>query len=82
MARFRIGCHTLTWGNYSKVRDFTELGKGVLRGKIKNILETLEKINYTNWIIVELDRTFRTPSNSAEFESARISRDFLKEAGY
>ncbi|MDP2942025.1 MAG: sugar phosphate isomerase/epimerase [Candidatus Omnitrophota bacterium] len=60
-----------------KIKDFTELGRGVLRDRIKNILETLEKINYTNWIIVELDRTSRTP-----FESAKISRDFLKEAGY
>ncbi len=65
-----------------KIKDFVELGRGVLGEKIKNILEALEDINYTNWIIVELDRTFRTPSNSAEFESAKISRNYLKEAGY
>lgn len=58
-------------------KDFVELGRGVLRNKIKNILETLEAINYTNWIIVELDRTTSTP-----FESVKISRDFLKEVGY
>ena len=60
-----------------KGKDFVELGRGILRDKIKNILETLEAINYTNWIIVELDRTTSTP-----FESAKISRDFLKEVGY
>lgn len=60
-----------------KVKDFVELGKGILRDKIKNILETLAGINYTNWLIVELDKTSSTP-----FESAKISRDFLKEVGF
>ncbi|MDD5072304.1 MAG: sugar phosphate isomerase/epimerase [Candidatus Omnitrophica bacterium] len=59
------------------IRDFTELGRGVIGGGMKNVLETLEKINYTNWIIIELDRTLTTP-----FESARISRDFLRGIGY
>ena len=49
----------------------------MLGNRMKNILATLEKINYTNWIIVELDRTSITP-----FESARISRDFLRGIGY
>ena len=60
-----------------KIRDFVELGRGIIGGRMKNILATLEKINYTNWIIVELDRTSITP-----FESARISRDFLRGIGY
>ena len=60
-----------------KIRDFAELGRGILGNRMKNILATLEKINYTNWIIVELDRTSITP-----FESARISRDFLRGIGY
>ncbi|KPK41675.1 MAG: hypothetical protein AMJ78_04825 [Omnitrophica WOR_2 bacterium SM23_29] len=60
-----------------KTKDFVELGRGVLRNRIKDILETLEAINYTNWIIVELDRTSRTP-----FESAKISREFIKGVGY
>lgn len=60
-----------------KIRDFAELGRGILGNRMKNILATLEKINYTNWIIVELDRTSATP-----FESARISRDFLRGMGY
>ena len=59
------------------IKDFTELGRGILGNKMKNILATLEKINYTNWIIVELDRTSTTP-----FESAMISRDFLRGIGY
>ncbi len=59
------------------MRDFTELGRGIIGGRIKNVLATLEKINYTNWIIVELDRTLTVP-----FESARISRDFLRGMGY
>lgn len=59
------------------MRDFAELGRGVLHREMENILATLEKVNYTNWIIVELDRTSTTP-----FESARISRDFLRGIGY
>lgn len=59
------------------IRDFVELGRGALGNGMKNILATLEKINYTNWIIVELDRTSITP-----FESARVSRDFLRGMGY
>jgi len=60
-----------------KMKDFVELGRGIIGGRMKNILATLEKINYTNWIIVELDRSLTTP-----FESARISRDFLRGMGY
>lgn len=60
-----------------KLRDFVELGEGVLKKKIENFLETLYRINYTNWIVVELDRTSSTP-----FESAAISRKFLKGAGF
>ncbi len=60
-----------------RTKDFVEVGNGILRSKVENILETLEAINYTNWIIVELDRTSATP-----FESAKISREFLKGAGY
>lgn len=67
--------HLKDWG--PRMRDFVELGRGVLGRKIKNILASLERANYTNWIIVELDRTSSTP-----FESARISRDFLREIGY
>ncbi len=58
-------------------RDFTELGRGKLCHNMKNILASLERINYTNWIIVELDRTSSTP-----LESARSSRDFLRGIGY
>lgn len=60
-----------------RTKDFVELGNGILRPKVENILETLEAINYTNWIIVELDSTSSTP-----FESAKISREFLKGVGY
>lgn len=60
-----------------KNKDFVELGRGVLRDKIKNILEALESINYTNWVVVELDRTSSTP-----FESAKVSREFLREVEY
>lgn len=67
--------HLKDWD--AKLKDFVELGKGLLRNKIKNVLETLEDINYTNWVIVELDRTSSTP-----FESAKISREFLKGVGY
>jgi inosose dehydratase len=59
------------------IKDFVELGRGTLCHNMKNILETLRRINYTNWIIVELDRTSSTPLNSA-----RISRGFLGGIGY
>jgi len=67
--------HLKDWDPNGK--DFVELGRGMLRDRIKDILETLEAINYTNWIVVELDRTSRTP-----FESAKISREFIKGVGY
>ena len=60
-----------------KIKDFVGLGRGIIGEGVKNILATLDKINYTNWIIVELDRTLTTP-----FESARSSRDFLRGMGY
>ena len=60
-----------------KIKDFVGLGRGIIGEGMKNILATLDRINYTNWIIVELDRTLTTP-----FESARSSRDFLRGMGY
>lgn len=59
------------------IKDFVELGRGALCHNIKNILETLRRINYTNWIVVELDRTISTP-----LESAKVSRGFLRGIGY
>ncbi|MDD5424348.1 MAG: sugar phosphate isomerase/epimerase [Candidatus Omnitrophica bacterium] len=60
-----------------RARDFSELGRGILCHNMKNILASLDKINYTGWIVVELDRTSTTP-----FESARMSRGFLRGIGY
>jgi len=53
---------------------FVELGRGDV--DIMKCLETLIKIRYDGWVVVELDHTAATP-----LESAKISADYLKKAG-
>jgi len=57
-----------------KTGKFTELGLGDLN--LKPILSYL-KDNYTGWATVELDDTATDPA-----ESARISREYLKNLGF
>ena len=56
---------------------FTELGQGNIGIDVPTILHLLEEIGYTGWLVVELDFTRYTP-----FESAKMSRDYLRELGY
>jgi inosose dehydratase len=53
--------------------DFTELGRGEV--DIMRCVAVLKEIGYNGWAVVELDRTTRTPE-----ESARISADYLHRA--
>ncbi len=57
-----------------KKDDFVELGKGEV--DIMKCLAVLKKTGYNGWAVVELDRTTRTPE-----ESAGISADYLRRAG-
>ncbi len=61
--------HLKDWD--AKKRDFVELGKGGL--DIKACLSALEEIGYNGWAVVELDRTSRTPE-----ESAIINANYLR----
>jgi inosose dehydratase len=54
---------------------FCELGQGEL--DIEGFLEALIGIGFGGWVIVELDRTTRTP-----LESAKLSAAWLRERGF
>lgn len=54
--------------------DFVELGKGEV--DVIRCLSTLREVGYNGWAVIELDRTSRTPEESAE-----ISADYLRKAG-
>ena len=58
-----------------KEGDFCELGQGDL--DVESFLDVLVEIGFKGWVIVELDRTGRTP-----FESAQISAAYLRERGF
>lgn len=69
---------------YTHIKDydvkknvFTELGKGNTRLDVSQCLKGLKKAGYDGWLSVELDKTFRTP-----VESAQISRRYLKKHGF
>ena len=69
---------------YTHIKDydvkknvFTELGRGNTRLDVGQCLKALKKTGYDGWLTVELDKTFRTP-----LESARISRRYLKKHGF
>ena len=54
---------------------FCELGEGEL--DVAGYLSALVEIGFTGWVIIELDRTTRTP-----LESAQISATWLREHGF
>jgi inosose dehydratase len=60
-----------------KKNVFTELGRGNTRLDVGKCVAALEKVGYQGWLCVELDKTFRTP-----LESAKISRSYLKKHGF
>jgi len=61
--------------DYSWKKDvFTELGKGDSKLDVSECVKELQRIGYNGWLTVELDKTFRTP-----YESAKISRRYLKK---
>lgn len=54
---------------------FCELGEGDL--DVEGFLNALTEIGFSGWVVVELDRTTRTP-----LESARTSAAYLRERGF
>jgi inosose dehydratase len=55
-----------------KFDDFVELGTGNSRWKMDDVLAELKAVGYDGWLVLEQDRTKRTP-----LESARMNRDFM-----
>ncbi len=68
----RIRRERLGWLDALRRYPFTELGRGSL--DIRGLIAYLRESEYRGWVIVEQDTTPRT-----SLESARISRQFLKE---
>ncbi|MFH0838582.1 MAG: sugar phosphate isomerase/epimerase [Candidatus Omnitrophota bacterium] len=57
-------------------KRFVELGKGVLRDTLKDIIAQIKATGYAGWLVCELDETRISPK-----ESAKINRTFLKTIG-
>jgi inosose dehydratase len=57
-------------GGTAVIRDFVELGQGVVN--LKGAIDALREAGYDGWVTIELDYTRRTP-----YESVRMSRDYL-----
>jgi len=55
--------------------ELVELGEGDV--DLPAVMDAFEKINFSGWLTVELDRSSRTP-----LESALISKDYLRKLGY
>ena len=61
------------YGQFSEAGIFAELGEGCVDYPL--IFNVLQASDYEGWIIVETDRT----TKSSAFESAKISREYLKQ---
>jgi inosose dehydratase len=57
-------------GGTAVIRDFVELGKGIV--DLKGAIDVLHRTGYDGWLTIELDYTRRTP-----FESVAMSKDYL-----
>jgi inosose dehydratase len=57
-------------GGTAVIRDFCELGLGVIN--LKGAIDVLRASGYDGWLTIELDYTRRTP-----YESVRMSKDYL-----
>jgi len=58
-----------------KEEDFCELGEG--KGDIVGFLDAARDIEFTGWVVLELDSTRHTP-----LKSAKMSFEFLRSGGY
>ncbi len=65
-----------TYGEFSAAGIFAELGEGMV--DFPAMFDILNQAGYEGWLIVETDRT----TKDSAFESAKISRDYLKSLGY
>lgn len=63
------------YGQFSDAGIFAELGEGCV--DFPAIVDSLEQAGYEGWIIVETDRTMK----ASAFESAKISRAYLRSCG-
>lgn len=63
------------YGQFSSAGIFAELGEGCV--DFPALFDVLKQADYDGWIIVETDRTMKPTA----FESARISRAYLKRLG-
>lgn len=57
-------------GGTAVIRDFVELGKGIV--DLKGAIDVLHRTGYDGWLTIELDYTRSTP-----FESVAVSKDYL-----
>jgi inosose dehydratase len=57
-------------GGTAVIRDFVELGEGIV--DLKGAIEVLRHSGYDGWLTIELDYTRRTP-----YEAVSISKDYL-----
>ena len=57
-------------GGTAVIRDFVELGRGVVH--LKESIDVLRRSAYDGWLTIELDYTRRTP-----YESVAMSKDYL-----
>lgn len=57
-------------GGTAVIRDFVELGKGIV--DLKGAIQVLRETGYDGWLTIELDYTRTTP-----FESVAVSKDYL-----
>jgi inosose dehydratase len=57
-------------GGTAVIRDFVELGKGIV--DLKGAIDVLRQTGYDGWLTIELDYTRLTP-----FESVAMSKDYL-----
>jgi inosose dehydratase len=58
-------------GGTAIIKDFVELGQGVVR--LKECIELLRQAGYDGWLTIELDYTRRTPT-----ESVQMSKEYLE----
>lgn len=65
-----------TYREFSDAGIFAELGEGMV--DFSGMFDILNAAGYNGWLVVETDRT----TKSSPFESAKISREYLRSLGY
>lgn len=60
-------------GGTAIIKDFTELGQGVVQ--LRACLESLQRAGYDGWATIELDYTRRTPRESVQLSMTYLDRE-------